>query len=70
MKSLLKYFHTYMIFLQFWCIYSKMYLLTTQVKDTYFRKDFTPLLLESAVMYDDNGIILGSGTYALWRLAI
>ena len=39
-------------------------------REYYLRKYFNPLLLESAVMYDDNGIILGSGTYAPWRLAI
>lgn len=39
-------------------------------REYYLRKYFNPLLLESAVMYDDNGIILGSGTYAPWRQAI
>ena len=46
----------------------------TQIKENereyYLRKYFNPLLLESAVMYDDNGIILGSGTYAPWWQAI
>ena len=72
MKSLLKYFYTFGCRLFFTILVHLLIQKCTQVKEniTYLRKYFNPLFLESAVMYDDNGIILGSGTYAPWRQAI
>lgn len=69
MKSLPKYFLNIRIFdfftilqaCNFGVFIQKCIFDNSSRREYYFKKDFTPLLLESAVMYDDNGIILGSG---------